>query len=237
MSLGYDESAVPVAGFYLFRDLFGFLRLHDVLERIILDIADDPLFRRTVAGRDISPGVDEEKVVQCAARGSVTGFVAAQPAMDAAIEISTAVIFQFVLESPALGCQKRFDEFFVLVQGLVACQIIVLFMEVPRIMDDRVAQFDIQRNAKVVQIDQVFVVVRGNDHRESDILAFGLFQFEHCSQRVVEAVDGTPFGVVQFRKSLKADADQGVGVLIWQRDDRFGIVSVRAQLQQGSLGI
>ena len=110
-------------------------------------------------------------------------------------------------------------------------------MEVPRIMDDRVAQFDIQRNAKVVQIDQVFVVVRGNDHRESDILAFGLFQFEHCSQRVVEAVDGTPFGVVQFRKSLKADADQDVGVFICQRDDRFRIVSVRAQLQQGSLGI
>ena len=61
MPLGYDESAVPVAGFLPFRDLFGFLRLHDVLERIILDIADDPLFRRTVAGRDISPGVDEEK--------------------------------------------------------------------------------------------------------------------------------------------------------------------------------
>ena len=188
MALGDDEGAVALALAHFFHRFTGLVAIDDVLEGVLLDVAQFPLFTAAVAGCHVAPRVNEEEVAQCAAGRTVLVSVTTQTAVDRAIEVGTAVVLQAVFQAATLAGEQCFDEQFVLAQGLLALNLVIILVEVPGVVHRTVAQFHIQGHAQVVEVQQVHVVVRRNDHREADVFALGLLQFQHGAQGMVKAV-------------------------------------------------
>ena len=81
-------------------------------------------------------------------------------------------------------------------------------------------------------MQQVLVVVGRDDHREADVLALGLLEFQHRAQGVVKAVLEAALGIVDLGQALDAHADEDVGIFIGQLNDFLGIVTVGAEFEK-----
>ena len=99
MAFSDDKRAVALAIFHLFERFLGFVGGHDFFKRLLFDIAEDPFFAGTVAGRYVAPWVDEEEIGQCAARRAIAAFVATQTAVDRAVEEGATVVLESVFKA------------------------------------------------------------------------------------------------------------------------------------------
>ena len=138
MALGDDEGAVALAIAHLVHRLAGLVAVHDVLEGILLDVAQNPFLATAVAWGDVTPRVDKEEIAQCATGRTVLVGIATQAAMDRTVEVGTAIVLEAVLQVTALAGEQSLDKEFVLTQGLLALNLVVLLVEVPRVVDGTV---------------------------------------------------------------------------------------------------
>ena len=98
VALSDDESAISVAIFHLFKRLLVFFAIgvHNFFPRVFFNVADNPFLTATIARRYVAPRVDEEEIGERPASGTISGFVATKAAVNGAVEVSAAVVFQSV---------------------------------------------------------------------------------------------------------------------------------------------
>ncbi len=151
MTLGHDKGAVALAVFHPFKHLLSLLALHDVLKRVFLDVAYNPLLMTAVAGRNVAPRVNKEEVGECTASRAIITLVATQAAVNGAVEIGPPVIFQAVLEAAAFAGEQRLDKEFMLLESLIAFNLVVVLVEIPAVVNGRVSQLHIEGNAEFIK--------------------------------------------------------------------------------------
>ena len=138
MTLCYYKRTIALTVLHQFQSLFRFFRLHDVLETVFLDIADNPFFTRTITWRHISPRVDKEEIGKGTAWWTISWLIPTKTTVDTSIEICASIVFQPVLQATTFGREHRFDKLLMCGKSIRALQLVVVLMEIPRVMHHRI---------------------------------------------------------------------------------------------------